>query len=324
MINEINVLILSAGRRVELIDCFKGAKEKLKLIGNVVVGDCSALAPAVYFGDTHYILPRVNQSNYVDTIIDICNKENIALIVPTIDTELLILAENKERIEQTTNAKVMISDWFLIKLCRNKIDFQKHLENNGFAVPKLIVEDKDVNQFPVFIKPLDGSSSINAFKVNSWEELNFFREYIDKPIIQEYIEGTEYTVDVFCDFSSKPITIVPRERIATRSGEISKGKIEKNEKIIENIKKLVNVLKPIGHTTIQCIKNDDGIFYLEMNPRFGGGAPMSIAAGADSCENLYLLLTGNELIYNEAYRDNLFFLRFDRSIELSGESVAND
>jgi len=169
--------------------------------------------------------------------------------------------------------------------------------------------------FPLFIKPLDGSSSINAFRINNKKELNFFKEYVPNPIIQEMVFGSEYTVDVFCDFDSKPITIVPRKRLAIRSGEILKGIIDKDRTIINAIKNLVLKLKPFGHITVQCIKNDDGIVnILEINPRFGGGAPMSIDAGADSPKNLYRILMGENLQYNEDYKDKLYFSRFDDAI----------
>ena len=76
-------------------------------------------------------------------------------------------------------------------------------------------------------------------------------------------------------------------------------------------------LKPIGHITVQCMKTRRGIEYIEINPRFGGGAPMSIMAGADSCENLYRLLCGEKLSYRDDYRANVTFLRFDSSIMLN-------
>ena len=122
------------------------------------------------------------------------------------------------------------------------------------------------------------------------------------------------TVDVFLDFEGNVITVVPRLRIAIRSGEISKGKIIRDREIINDIIRLMKVLKPIGHTTVQLKKTKKGIKYLEINPRFGGEAPMSIQSGADSCENLYRLLMGEKLKYNEDYRDNIMFLRFDNSI----------
>lgn len=314
---EYNILILSAGRRVELVQSFQKAAKRLNLKSNVVAGDCSETAPAIYFADRRAILPRINEDNYVDEIINVCKREGIRLVIPTIDTDLLLLSEERERIESESGAVVLISSTEVISICRDKINTQKFLEENGFKIPKMYSEEElnsENLQFPLFIKPKSGSSSINTFKVNNLEELTTYRALINGPIVQDFMEGKEFTVDVFLDFEGNLITVVPRLRMATRSGEISKGKIVKDREIIEDIKRLVEILKPIGHITVQLMKTNKGIEYIEINPRFGGGAPMSIQSGADSCENLYRLLMGQNLVYNENYRDNIMFFRFDNSV----------
>ena len=315
-----NILILSAGRRVELIERFKRAQKKLNISGRIVAVDISKTAPAIYFADKYYIIPRISEDSYIPYLIDVCNKENINLIVPTIDTELLKLASNREVIEGQTNAKLLLSDMRVINICRDKNKTQIFFEENGFGVPKLL-SDTDIKtenySFPLFLKPKDGSSSINTFKIENKKELDFFLEYVKEPMVQEFMEGTEYSVDVFCDFDCNPITIVPRIRLATRSGEIAKGKIIKDREVIDDIKRMIEVLKPIGHITIQCMKTVKGIEYIEINPRFGGGAPMSIDAGADSCEKLYRLMNDEKLEYTEDYIDNATFVRFDSSIMLN-------
>jgi len=314
---EYNILILSAGRRVELVQSFQKAAKRLNLKSNVVAGDCSETAPAIYFADRKAILPRISEPNYIDEIINVCKREDVKLVVPTIDTDLLLLSEERERIEFESGAIVLISSTGVVSICRDKINTQKFLEENGFKIPKMYSEeelDSGNIQFPLFIKPKSGSSSINSFMVNNLEELNTYRSLIKDPIVQDLMEGKEFTVDVFLDFDGNLITVVPRLRMATRSGEISKGKIIKDNEIIEDIKKLVEVLKPIGHITVQLMKTKKGIEYIEINPRFGGGAPMSIQSGADSSENLYRLLMGEKLEYNEDYRDNIMFFRFDNSI----------
>lgn len=314
---NINVLILSAGRRVELLQCFQSAARKLNIKSNVIAGDCSDTAPALYFADKMCKLPRITDRNYINSIINACIQEDISLIVPTIDTDLLLLANNNKYIEEQTNSKVLISDFNVIDICRDKKNTHLFLKENQFGTSHMYSEEELENskiQFPLFIKPRDGSSSINAYKVYNFDELNLYKRMIEKPIIQDFIEGEEYTVDVFLDFEGNIITIVPRIRMATRSGEILKGKIVKDRQIIEDVARLMKLLKPIGHITVQCINTKEGIKYIEINPRFGGGAPMSIKSGADSCEYLYRLLSGEKLEYNEDYRDNLIFLRFDSSI----------
>ena len=325
--DPINVLILSAGRRVELVNCFRSAAKELGIEGNVLAVDCSRTAPALYFADRGIMLPRIKSGDYVEAIIDICKKEHVTLIVPTIDTELLLLSEHKARIEKQTGSRLLISDMEIIRICRNKLVTQKFMEENGFLMPRLLEAGELASNdlpFPLFMKPIDGSSSIDAFKVKNREELDTYSKLIRQPIVQEYIAGEEYTVDVFLDFDSNIISVVPRVRIATRSGEISKGRIVKDREIIADVTRLMKVLKPVGHITVQCKKTEKGVSYIEINPRFGGGAPMSIKAGADSCKNLYRLLRGETLSYNEDYRENVTFLRFDSCIMLNEDMEPED
>lgn len=316
---EINILILSVGRRVELVKLFKKALKELNIIGKVIGADIDETAPGLQFVDKKIIIEKISSDKYIDNIITICEKEKISLIIPTIDTELIKLAENKYKIEKT-GAVINISDLEIIKICRDKYNTQKFFEENGFGVPKLINFEKGKKyNYPLFIKPLNGSSSINTFKINNYKELEFFMEYVKEPILQEFIEGKEFTVDVFCDFEGNPITIVPRLRITTRAGEISKGLIVKDREIIDDILKMIKILKPKGHITIQCMKTNEGIKYIEINPRFGGGAPMSIVAGANSCKSLIKILSGEKLIYTEEYKDNFKVLRYDSAVFIDSD-----
>ena len=92
---------------------------------------------------------------------------------------------------------------------------------------------------------------------------------------------------------------------------------------MDEVQRLMEALKPIGHIIVQVMKTSKGVEFIEINPRFGGGAPISIQSGADSCENLFRILMGEQLTYNENYRDDITFIRFDNSICLdeNGEIV---
>lgn len=314
---EINILITSCGRRVELIKAFMSTRAELNIEGKVIASDMSPIAPALYFADVRETVPKLSDSEYLPRIIEICNKYNVKLIVPTIDTELQLLADNRELIEASTQAKVLISAPGVIDICNDKFKSAQFFKANDFGVPITYTEedlDKGNYRLPLFIKPLDGSSSVNAFKVNSVDELVFFRKYIANPIVQECVEGTEYTVDAFLDFNSNVVSVVPRKRLQTRSGEILKGEIDVNPIIVNDVKRMLSLLKPIGHITVQGFMGNDGVFkYIEINPRFGGGAPMSIKAGANSCKWLYQIL-GGERPEVSAIADGAIFSRFDDCI----------
>ncbi|MCH5155396.1 MAG: ATP-grasp domain-containing protein [Clostridiales bacterium] len=314
-----NVLILSVGRRVELVNAFKAARDRLEVDGDVCAADMSDLAPALKFADKQFIIPRIADEEYIPKIIELCKANDISLVVPTIDTELNKLAQNKGLIEAESGARVLISDAESVRICCDKTLTAKFFAEHGFDCPVTYeIGKQDVTAFPLFIKPRDGSSSIGAYKVENKKQLAFFAEYVDNPILQECVAGKEYTADCFCDFDGNIVTVVPRWRMVTRSGEILRGKVEKNRYIIEDVKRLLNSFGFIGQITVQCFLTEDNkVKYIEINPRFGGGAPMSIAAGADSCENLYRLLRGEKLQYNEDYEDGAVYSRFDGSVRVS-------
>ncbi|MCM1367589.1 MAG: ATP-grasp domain-containing protein [Roseburia sp.] len=316
----INILLLSAGRRVELISCFKAARDRLGIRGKVIGADVSAAAPAPYFADEACLVPRVTDAGYIDELVRLCKDKAISLVVPTIDTELEILAENKSRIERESGAIVMISNAQSVAACCNKHKTAAFLKERGFDFPRVVTKEEIASgkvKFPLFIKPENGSSSKDAFKVTSFKQLDAFCEFIHCPIVQEFVEGTEYTVDCFCDFDGNVISVVPRIRLATRGGEIMRGKIDGNERVSAVAKRLVKEFGFIGQTTVQCFLCEDGaVKIIEINPRFGGGAPMSIYAGADSCEWLYRLLSGEKLEYRDDYEDGAMFSRYDRSVRV--------
>ena len=173
--------------------------------------------------------------------------------------------------------------------------------------------------FPAFIKPKDGSSSINAYKVSSMDELVSYANQVPDYIIQPFIEGTEYTVDAFCDFFGNPIFITPRIRLAVRAGEVLKTEIAIDRKIVDEMKALIADYKPCGAITVQLIRQsstgDD--YYIEINPRFGGGAPLSIKAGADSAAAMLRLIDGEKLDYVDGAAENgAVFSRFDQSVRV--------
>ncbi|EOC6366383.1 TPA: carboxylate--amine ligase, partial [Enterococcus faecium] len=165
-----NILILSCGRRCELVNAFKTALNNNEMEGKIIGADCSELAPALYMCDEKIVLPKVSESNYIEELIKVIKFFEIKLIVPTIDTELSTLSRNKKYIENETDSVVLVSSEKVIDICENKILTSAFFEQNGFKTPE-ILNSSEITKFPVFIKPLNGSSSVNTFIVNNEKEL---------------------------------------------------------------------------------------------------------------------------------------------------------
>lgn len=313
---KIHILFTGAGRRIELIQAFRESalvlNKNLKIYGSDMVLTAPSLAYCDYIRQT----AAMCSSEYIGDLLEICKKDKIDLIIPTIDTDLLVLSENKEQFE-AVGTKVMISSPDMIRICRNKNNTFHFFEKCGLKAPMSVDDWQGYKLgYPAFIKPKDGSSSINAFRVNNEKELELYASQIRDYIVQPFVEGREYTIDIFCDFDGRPISIVPRERIQVRAGEVLKTQINMDEIMINEAQKICEAFKPCGPITVQLIreKNTGIDYFIEINPRFGGGAPLSMKAGARSAESVLKLLDGEKTEYCNDIADGAIYSRFDMSV----------
>lgn len=313
------ILFTSVGRRVELVQAFHGAASRLREDVTLIGADITDTAPALYFCDRKVMVPRIRDEGYIPFLRRYCAEEHVDCLIPTIDTDLLLLAESRPTFEEV-GTKVLISDRDKVSLCRDKNYTADYFISLGLKSPRPVHRTTDYHgPWPAFIKPKDGSSSINAFKVESERDLRLHAEKIANYVIQPFIEGTEYTMDIFCDYEGHPVFITPRQRIAVRSGEVLKTKIIQDETMIEEMKTLIADFRPRGQITVQLIRQKDtGVdYYIEINPRFGGGAPESMKAGADSAEAVIRMLRGEKLAFQPyAAEDGAVYSRFDQSIRV--------
>jgi len=318
----INILFTGAGRRIELIQAFRQAALILDKQIRIFGADITRTAPALAYCDAIRIVKPMKDPGYIDDLLSVCKEEKINIIIPTIDTDLLVLSKNKELFENE-GIRVLISAPDKIQICRDKNNTSKFFIDCGLAAPMPVNDWKKYKGgYPAFIKPKDGSSSINAFKVNDEDELRTYSKQINDYIVQPFIDGEEYTVDIFCDFEGNPVFITPRQRVQVRAGEVLKTKITKDEIVEEEIKALCEAFKPCGPLTVQFIRQKEtGInYYIEINPRFGGGAPLSMKSGAKSAEAILKLLdseTVNWLDYS--IQDNAVYSRFDQSVRITNK-----
>lgn len=319
MKTQLKILFTSVGRRVELLQAFRQAADDLKIELVIYGTDISNTAPAMFFCDKQKTICRINDPNYIQSLIEICRREKIDALIPTIDTDLLLLSQNRDTFKENGTV-VLISAEDKVKICRDKRLTADYFIKCGLKSPVPIDDYRKYRAgYPAFIKPKDGSSSINAYKVNNAEELKVYSGIVGDYIIQPFVEGTEYTVDIFCGFMGNPIFITPRERVAVRGGEVLKTRVEQNDIMIAECKRLIADYKPCGAITVQLIhqKETGDNYYIEINPRYGGGAPLSIKAGADSAKACLKLLIGEDIGYqNKAADDGATFSRFDQSIRV--------
>lgn len=313
-----NILITSAGKRVVLVELFKEALKACNIKAMVYTTDLNpALAPAGIISDKCFKVPKVTVPEYVDILLSICIDNHIGMVIPTIDTELLILSKNKDKFSDR-HISIIVSDTSFIQLCRDKRNTGDFLQKLGIRVPRPI--DKFHPIFPLFAKPYDGSLSKDLFVVKNPDELTPEIIHHPKLIFMEYIDKTEYkefTVDMYYGQDHYVKSIVPRERIEIRAGEINKGYTRKNF-LLPYLRERMNYLPGvIGCICIQLFyrESDNDVVGIEINPRFGGGYPLSYYAKADYPQYLiqeYFL--DKEIRYSDEWLDNTLMLRYDSEV----------
>lgn len=315
-----NILFTSVGRRVSLVQHFRKVLSELQLEGKLVGADMALSAPAMHVVDKRYLVCRVTSEDYVSQLLDICRLEDIDLLIPLIDTELPVLAENRETFKEV-GTTALISTPDVIKIATDKYETHKFLLKNGFESPEVLDLDevlaRDDIRYPLIMKPAKGSASIGVTRIDGKEDLKFFSGKIKNPILEELLDGWEYTLDVLVDFDAQVRCVVPRKRLEVRAGEVSKGMTVKDKRIIMTGKMVGEALEgALGPITIQGFLISNGKFKLtEINPRFGGGHPLSIAAGADYPRWIIELMSGrNPKIKLDGWEDGVVMLRYDEAV----------
>jgi carbamoyl-phosphate synthase large subunit len=316
--------VTAASRRVPLVLGFKRALEVLGEKGSVVVTDVNPLSPAVHVADRAYLVPMSSDPAYLDEIAAICEAEAISLVVPTIDDELELFAAARERFARS-GVTVAISSRETTAICNDKLRTCEWLRAHGVAAAETWLPDTlpRAPRYPLFVKPRTGRGSIGAFAARTPKELEFFTAYVQDPVVQEFLAGPEFTIDVLCDFEGRPISIVPRERVVIRSGVMDRGRTSKAPALVELGLACARVLPFAGAVNLQCriVKGVPTIF--EINPRFSGGIPLTIAAGADFPRLLVELALGRAVApVIGAFVADLWMTSYETSFFMDGDRVA--
>lgn len=313
-----NILITSAGKRVELLKEFKCEAAKIDSSIRVLTVDLNPkMAPACWLSDEAFAVPRVTDEKYIAKLLDICDRNQVRLVIPTIDTELAILSAHRAEFAGR-GIEIMVSDSDFISTCRDKRKTIELFERLNIRNPES--RDKHNPVFPMFAKPYDGSLSTNIHVIRNESELT--QEILDDPklIFMEYIDKNvykEYTVDMYYGADSRVKSIVPRERIEIRSGEVNKGRTCKNS-LLNYLRERMEYMPGVrGCICIQLFYNEqtEDVAGIEINPRYGGGYPLSYYAGANFPRLMieeYMMGVVPE--YSDSWIDRTVMLRYDSQV----------
>lgn len=317
-----NVLVTAASRRVPLVRAFRRALQQLGG-GTVVVTDVNPLSPAVYAADRAFRVPLATDPNYIPEILTICAAEDVGLVVPTIDDELLPFAAAAPTFA-AADITVAVSGVQTIAICNDKHATCRTLIDKGVAAAEsfLPADLPAAPRFPLFIKPRFGRGGVGAFTVRNARELAFFLDYVADPVIEAYLDGPEFTIDMLCDFEGRLLSLVPRERVLIRAGVSDRGRTVKDSRLMALGDACAAALPFVGPVNIQCRIVDGRPVVFEINPRFSGGIPLTIESGADFPRMLVDLARGIHVAPAiGTFRDDVWMTNYEESVFLSSAEV---
>lgn len=319
-----NVLVTAGSRRVPLVQAFQRALSASPGGGVVVVTDVNPMSPAVYAADRAFRVPLSIDPGYIDQIFNIAIGENVGLIIPTIDDELALFGAAAARFE-AAGIRVAVSAPETTSLCDDKYGTCVTLRARGVAAAASWLPDAlpESPSFPLFVKPRRGRGGVGAYAIRNARDLAFFLDYVDDPIVQEYLHGPEFTIDMLCGFNGGVLSVVPRRRDVIRAGVIDRGCTVNEPALIALAESCAAVLPFAGAINIQCrIVNGQPVVF-EINPRFSGGIPLTIEAGADFPRMLVDLAAGRHVEPSiGSFRDRLWMTNYEASVFLTDGEVA--
>lgn len=313
-----NILFCSVGRRSRLLMDFRAT---MKGCGKIVATDLSPVAPALFFADETYLVPRINSPEYIGRILEICEKSGVKAITTLIDPEIAILAEHRDDFEAKGILPLCPAAW-TARLCFDKYEMFKYLRSKGVRTPLTYNTleglregiDKGEISFPVFMKPETGSGSVGIGKVNNWEEAEAkFNDGKFNYIIQELMTGGDCDADVYVDcISHKAVSVFCKKKIESRIGGASKTISFKDEKLFDFIEQVCSVLELNGPCDMDFFIKDGEYYLSEINPRFGGAYLHAYGAGVDFVK---LILNNVHGMKNESsigqYDDDVVMMMYD-------------
>jgi carbamoyl-phosphate synthase large subunit len=313
---DINVLIPSCGRRVELVKMFQQVFEIPRWKGHIYTCGCDGAMPAAFYSDKHFVVPPIFADNYVESIIKICVENKINYIFPVIDYDVKILSASKLEILRKAGTEVVCPDKDNADICNDKQKTAILFETLKLSCPKTYTDIPTGLTGKIIVKPRYGFGSKNIQILDA--SVGPILGGIDPKttIVQEFIEGTEYTCDLVSDRRYTIVSLVARQREAVRGGEIQQGEIVNHLHLYNQFSAISRQLCLIGPWCVQYIIKNDVVYFIEINPRLGGGAPISARAGQDQALISLKVLERDFFGYHYRYlvEWGLTAMRFDNCV----------
>jgi carbamoyl-phosphate synthase large subunit len=254
--------------------------------GHHVVAVDSDVASAGLFlaADQTVVAPASEPERFVSDLAAAVDKFDVDAVISSVAEEMLVLSGH----EPDVGADLWVPDADVVRTCLDKWRFWEVLGPTDVPVAATARPTDGLDALldtlpgPWVVKPRSGRGSRDVHFAVDRDELAWAVERVTDPIVQTRAPGTEFTVDVLTDRDGRVAGAVPRWRLETRAGVSTKGRTFDDPRVIDAARRTVERVGLQGVANVQGFVADDGhVVIIEVNPRFSGGLPLSLAAGAD-------------------------------------------
>jgi len=252
----------------------------LKTAGHRVIAvDCDPLAAGLRLADEAAVVPLADDPSFCERVVEIARSMRAQALIPTVTEEMVALSDHKDLVEEVV--AMWLAPRAALELCGDKWRFACAMREAGICVPPTALSSADDIPGPWVVKPRRDRGSRGVRFVDDRDELEAAIRATEDPIVQTRLRGEEFTVDVLVSRDEELVGAVPRWRIETKGGISTKGRTFSDDRVLEGTAAVLATVHLEGAANVQGFVDGDGVRFVEVNPRFSGGLPLSLAAGAD-------------------------------------------
>ena len=306
-----NVLVTGAGGPAGVC-VLKSLRGRYRLIAT----DVDPLASGLYLADKAYLTRRADDPRFVSELLRLSKRERVKVILPTVQEELGVLAQARDRFVRIGTIPV-VSSVESIAVASDKERTYRFFRGRRYC-PTVFRPSKV--EFPVVVKPVRSRGGrgfhVCRNRVELRGALSQNRRLFDRSIIMEYLRGTEYSVYGLSGPEGNPRVIIPVRRIQAVS-ESKKAQVVRDASVERVVREIASKLHLIGPWNVQVMKSGSRVTLVEVNPRFAGTVSLVVASGVDLPELAMQLVLGREVPrVRFAFRAGLVMTRFNEELFL--------
>jgi carbamoyl-phosphate synthase large subunit len=282
MSNFSNVLVNSGGKWVGMVLQLRESMQTVEALraGRIMVASMEVITPAGCFADEAYVVPPIQDSEYIDSLLRICNGKEIRVVVPLIDLDLVRLAPHLDAFKRV-GTTVICPEPELVDLCLDKSRFEEFVNIEKIPYPRTFMSDqlKEV-EYPLFHKRRRGFGSIGSGVCKSYDEAKTILAKMDDLVWQQYVSSPEVSVDAYISNSGKCIVCVQRIRDKVVAGEAYRSHTVNIPAVRELARRTIEALAKVGlrgPLNAQIFACDPPLL-IEVNTRLGSASVFSNVA----------------------------------------------